>query len=638
MKNLKVSRKLLLAFSTILLIVAAFCAVAFLSLNQIRTATAQNRQTQEVLKASGEILSTLVEHQNAMRGYVASLSEEYLGRMKQYGDAIPPMVEELAEKLGKDTAASTVGPLRDAIATFNSEVAATVAASQDATMIEATRKTIAKSARLTKIREVLGTLNGQERQAAEIRDTELQSTFTTATLTLLLGGALTGVVAIGMGIALSRGLGRPITRMTTVMRSLADGNAEVMVPETDRKDEIGAMAAAVEVFRANAVANTRLESEATRQRELSESERNKRTVEDRARAGSMAEATAGLAQGLAQLASGNLSFELTSEFAPEFESLRSDFNRAVSQLSETLAAVSQSTDSIDDGSREISQSTNDLSKRTEQQAASLEETAAALDQITVNVSNASKRAEEARTATADATASAERSGNIVANAVGAMGRIEQSSSQIANIIGVIDEIAFQTNLLALNAGVEAARAGEAGKGFAVVAQEVRELAQRSAHAAKEIKDLIRTSTDEVATGVKLVSETGEALKTIEGFIVAVNQHMNAIATSAREQSVGLSEVNMAVNQMDQVTQQNAAMVEETSAASATLATESTRLRQLIGRFELGGSNPRRIEAAKPQLRSAPVSKQSAVSTIRHINVRSFGTANVAVQSDHWEEF
>jgi methyl-accepting chemotaxis protein len=303
-----------------------------------------------------------------------------------------------------------------------------------------------------------------------------------------------------------------------------------------------------------------------------------------------------------------------------------------------LAAVSHSTDSIDDGSREISQSTNDLSKRTEQQAASLEETAAALDQITVNVSNASKRAEEARTATADATASAERSGNIVANAVGAMGRIEQSSSQIANIIGVIDEIAFQTNLLALNAGVEAARAGEAGKGFAVVAQEVRELAQRSAHAAREIKDLIRTSTDEVATGVKLVSETGEALKTIEGFIVAVNQHMNAIATSAREQSVGLSEVNMAVNQMDQVTQQNAAMVEETSAASATLATESTRLRQVIGRFELGGLNPRRIEAAKPQMRSAPVSKQSAVSAMRHSNVRSFGSANVAVLSDHWEEF
>ncbi|MCF6371387.1 methyl-accepting chemotaxis protein, partial [Rhizobium halophilum] len=220
---------------------------------------------------------------------------------------------------------------------------------------------------------------------------------------------------------------------------------------------------------------------------------------------------------------------------------------------------------IDSGSREISQSAEDLSKRTEQQAASLEETAAALDQITTNVANSSKRAEEARTVAIQANENARQSGTVVANAVDAMGKIEQSSNQISSIIGVIDDIAFQTNLLALNAGVEAARAGEAGKGFAVVAQEVRELAQRSATAAKEIKDLIRNSSVEVANGVQLVSQTGEALKTIETYIVTINQHMDAIATSSREQSVGLSEVNTAVNQMDQVTQQNAAMVEEANA-------------------------------------------------------------------------
>jgi len=167
-----------------------------------------------------------------------------------------------------------------------------------------------------------------------------------------------------------------------------------------------------------------------------------------------------------------------------------------------------------------------------------------------------------------------------------MRRIEESSSQISNIIGVIDEIAFQTNLLALNAGVEAARAGDAGKGFAVVAQEVRELAQRSAKAAKEIKELIRNSSVEVEGGVKLVRATGDALKTIETYVVTINQHMDAIATSAREQSVGLAEVNTAVNQMDQVTQQNAAMVEETNAASATLANEASRLRDLIAQFVL----------------------------------------------------
>jgi methyl-accepting chemotaxis protein len=318
-----------------------------------------------------------------------------------------------------------------------------------------------------------------------------------------------------------------------------------------------------------------------------------------------------VAAGLEKLSSGDLLFRLTTDFGGDYEKLRTDFNAAMEQLQETMQAIATNTQGVRSGAEEITQASDDLSRRTEQQAASLEETAAALDQITATVRRTAEVANEARNLVSTSKDDAERSGDVVHQTVGAMEGIESSSKQIANIIGVIDEIAFQTNLLALNAGVEAARAGDAGRGFAVVATEVRALAQRSADAAKEIKTLISASTQQVDVGVKLVSETGQALGRIVSQVSQLNGLVTELAASAKEQATGLGEVNAAVNQMDQVTQQNAAMVEQATAASHGLSGESQELARLVGQFRIGES------VAAPVLkRTAPkvLPKQRVVTT------------------------
>jgi methyl-accepting chemotaxis protein len=300
------------------------------------------------------------------------------------------------------------------------------------------------------------------------------------------------------------------------------------------------------------------------------------------------EAVNEIGDALMALAAGDLEQRIERAFTPELDKLRIDFNRALETLQTAMEKVGQSAATIRAGTDEISASSTDLSKRTEQQAASLEETAAALDEITATVKKTADGASHARSVVANAKTDAENSGQVVGQAVTAMGEIEQSSRQISSIIGVIDEIAFQTNLLALNAGVEAARAGDAGRGFAVVASEVRALAQRSAEAAKEIKALISASSTQVAAGVNLVGETGKALNRIVGQIAEINGVVSDIAASAQEQATGLNQVNAAVNQMDQVTQQNAAMVEEATASGHSLAEEAEELTRLMSQFKVGG--------------------------------------------------
>ncbi|AWI59066.1 methyl-accepting chemotaxis protein [Sinorhizobium fredii] len=315
-----------------------------------------------------------------------------------------------------------------------------------------------------------------------------------------------------------------------------------------------------------------------------------------------------LGAGLRSLAEGDLTRTLDTPFVPSMEAVRNDFNEAIARLCRAMQTVGENAGAIAGGAREIRSAADDLSKRTEQQAASVEETAAALDEITTTVADSSRRAEEAGHLVAKTKDGAEHSKLVVRNAIGAMDQIEQSSREISNIIGVIDDIAFQTNLLALNAGVEAARAGEAGKGFAVVATEVRELAQRSASAAKDIKALITASGEHVRNGVSLVGQTGAALEQILVQVQDINLNVSAIVEAAREQATGLREINQSVNAMDQATQQNAAMVEESTAASHAMSREAEALYGLLRQFRIGqefNGGPTELRADAPASPARP---------------------------------
>jgi len=381
-----------------------------------------------------------------------------------------------------------------------------------------------------------------------------------------------------------------IPRLTAVATALADGNLDIEVPCEGQRNEIGSLARSLTILRNGAVEKRTLEADSQRNREETDGERQRREAEKTANDQEVESAVAELGKGLSELSNGNLQVRLEHPFSGEFEKLRTDFNHAAERLSQTMTELSGETHEINSGASEMQAATDDLARRTEQQAAALEETSAALDEITATVRSSASRAEEARDMAEKAQTSTVNSRGVVSNAVDAMSRIESASGEISKIISVIDEIAFQTNLLALNAGVEAARAGEAGKGFAVVAQEVRELAQRSASAAKDIKELITKSGTEVSSGVHLVNETGEALGTISEQVVAINDHIASIATAAREQTTGLSEVNGAINQMDQVTQQNAAMVEEANAVMHRVAGSAKKLAGMIEQFDVGSAS------------------------------------------------
>ncbi len=396
----------------------------------------------------------------------------------------------------------------------------------------------------------------------------------------------------------------PYVSTVVRMEGIAAGELDSPINYLDHQDCVGRMNRSMLVFKDNAAHRTKSDA-------------------------LLGSVVSGISAGLKQMKAGNLTYSIDTAFDAEHDSLRRDFNDTMTQLCSLLTQTSSAANNVLTGASEIRSASGDLAQRTEQQAASLEESAAAMREVTGMVQQTAQNAAEVSKQIAEAHTAATDGGEVVRRAVDAMGAIQKSSGQITNIIDVIDGIAFQTNLLALNAGVEAARAGDAGKGFAVVANEVRALAQRSADAAKDIKELITASTAGVSDGVALVDETGSVLLQISDRVAAINVRITEISSSTQTQALRLQQVNLAVNEMDKMTQQNAAMVEESNAAARSLAEEATDLSQVVQRFSAGQASkaapaPARAARRAPPARAPMVSGNLAL--------------RVDEPQDDWSEF
>ncbi len=414
------------------------------------------------------------------------------------------------------------------------------------------------------------------------------------------------LLCVGCSLVVRTSIAGGLTRLAKAMASLAGGDFTAAVPGVSRRDEVGGMAQAVQVFKEGLLREQALEARAATSAEAQRVQDEQRERERATQAAEQDAVVRGLATALAALAEGDLTASVDQPFAAHYDRLRTDYNAAISRLGTVVRQIVANADGIATGTMEITSATDDLSTRTERQAATLEQTAAALDEITTTVRTTAEGARQARDLVIAAQSGAVRSGEVVRDATAAMDAINASAVQIGQIIGVIDEIAFQTNLLALNAGVEAARAGDAGRGFAVVASEVRALAQRSAGAAKEIKALISASSDEVARGVSLVAATGQALQQIVAQVGDISGVVATIAGSVETQATGLAEVNVAVNEMDRVTQQNAAMVEQSTAACHGVSSQAADLAQLVAHFRIEGAGSDAAPEPMPRRRMASV--------------------------------
>ena len=630
--NLPIGRKLAVSFGAVLIAIAAMGGVVFLNLQALAKAGEARSVANADVREAAATAFKLARQEGSYRGFLITGDRYYLQRVDSHRADFKAALNDQREGAPADKLALIDATERDADAWYEQVVKVGSGLAHNPATHQQALQMVGRSGLsdelIGKVETSMDAIDKINAARLDVVRDQQAAASSMAMIALIIGLVAALVIAFGAGWLLTKGIAGPVMNMIAHMRRLISGDTAFDVTEVSRKDEFGEMGRSVIAFRDAAIDKLRVEGEAAAQRAEAQ-----RVAEITAR--EQAIVVSALGEGLDHLMRGDLTYSLNQEFPGEYQKLKNDFNAAITQLQDAMSVVVTNVSAIRSGSGEISQAADDLSRRTEQQAASLEETAAALDEITATVNRTAAGARQASETVQAAKGDAETSGNVVRDAVSAMGAIEKSAQEISQIIGVIDEIAFQTNLLALNAGVEAARAGDAGRGFAVVASEVRALAQRSAEAAKEIKVLISASTAQVNSGVSLVGQTGEALQRIVGRVAEIDGLVSEIAASAQEQATGLQQVNTAVNQMDQVTQQNAAMVEESTAASHSLSQEAETLAGSVSRFQIGETAAPARTASRPAPRAANPSAMVLKTVGRGGAARKY---EPAAAEDGWEEF
>ncbi|ASJ90842.1 methyl-accepting chemotaxis protein [Porphyrobacter sp. CACIAM 03H1] len=567
--RMNIPRRLGFAFVSLNVVAAAVMIACGVSLAMISSVTARNTASQEILADVLALETALLRQNSQMRGFLVTADESYLksyyeGR-DDYDEASRKLEAALADpalkQLARVSREETLEWRRD---WGDKYIAVVKAGGRDAAQeaIRAAGKRVLVTDAVNPLREIR-----DAQHAAIASETERQAgVITMAWVAIGLGGT----ILIGLALVLSRGLTRsiaqPIVALTRAVTDLSRGSNDIAIPGTDRSDELGAMAQAMLVFRDAAI-----------EREQAVAERE--------------EAVARIGRTLAAVADSDLTVRLT-DMPPAFAALARDFNGAMERLSQAMGAVNDSIGSINLTSNEIEHAMTDLASRSEDQAARLQLSSSTMASLSANIEQNAKLAVGVSGSMRDARAEAETGGEVVGRAIQAMGKIETASVEISEITAMIDNIAFQTNLLALNAGVEAARAGEAGKGFSVVASEVRALSMRATEAASEIKSRVEAVGGHVQTGVSLVNETGSALEAIIARVGEVTQAVTSIADAVSEQSIALRKVSETIGAMDKMTQQNAAMVEETNAATKNLNHEARQLAATFAGFRIGGGTDR----------------------------------------------